>query len=80
MALYVDDYGAVETSYVIAASLINPYDTSTQTSALWLLVLILDVGDEPISTVFTYPSRVLRDGAFETLCHVLKRETLNEHV
>lgn len=80
MALYIDDYGTVDTTYIISATLVDPPDASPSSSNRWLILMVLNVGDEPVNMAFSYPSRVLRDGAFENLCELLRKAALNARV
>ncbi len=65
MALYTDDYGMLDTRYIVHACLINPCEEPAGEE--YLIGLILHVGPEAFRCSMAYPTRQRRDAAFEEL-------------
>jgi hypothetical protein len=68
--LYVDDYGLVDTAYLVHAFPLNPCPAHETDPEEWLIALLLHVGTKVRRATLVYPTRALRDQAFETLCRV----------
>ncbi len=75
MSIYVDDYGIVDTQYIVHACMIDPCAEDSGLKPEYLIAFWLHVGHQghPCST--SYPQRHLRDMAFEQLVALVKRET-----
>jgi hypothetical protein len=73
MALYIDDYTIVDTSYLVHACMVNPdHDAPPRTP--YLLCILLHVGDLVHPCAIEYPTRASRDTAFEALLALVREE------
>jgi hypothetical protein len=72
MAMYVDDYGIVDTEYIVDATPMNP--SEEHGIAEYVIGIILHVGMHSHCVAHVYPTRALRDAAFEQLCALIKQE------
>ena len=71
MAMYVDDYGIVDTEYIVDATPINPSEDGVTE---YVIGIVLHVGMHSHCVAHVYPTRALRDAAFEQLCALIKQE------
>jgi hypothetical protein len=70
--IYADDYGIVDTQYLVFASMLNARDEDDDHDD-FLIILVLHVGHHGHNTAISYPSRSLRDAAFERLVALVQR-------
>jgi hypothetical protein len=75
MSMYVDDYGMIDTHYIIHACMIDPCTEHPGEKPEYLIGLLLHVGHQGHQCSVSYPQRHLRDMAFEQLVAMVKRET-----
>jgi hypothetical protein len=75
MSMYVDDYGMIDTHYIIHAAMIDPCTEHPGEKPEYLIGLLLHVGPQGHMCSISYPQRHLRDMAFEQLVTMVKRET-----
>ena len=66
--LYVDEYGLVDTSYLVHASPFNPCGEDDCEPQSWFIGLLFHVGTKAHHATLVYPTRAHRNQAFETLC------------
>ena len=71
--LYVDAYNILDLSYVVYAFPLNPCEADPDTPEEWLIAVLLHVGKKGHQGTMSYPTRQVRDEAFETLCQHLRR-------
>ena len=72
--MYVDEYGCVDTAYVVHACMVDPCKEHAQEAPEYLIGLILHVGASGHTVSISYPNRGLRDAAFEELMRLVKTE------
>jgi len=72
MALYTDDYSIVDTAFIAHAVPINPCPEHGEPD--WLIGLLLAIGDRGYQVAQCYPTRALRDLAFERIVARMQRE------
>lgn len=65
--MYVDDYVILDTAYIIHAFPINPCPDHPEDSD-FLIGVLLGIGKRAERCALAYPTRQLRDDAFEQLC------------
>jgi hypothetical protein len=68
--LYVDEYGLVDTSCLVHAIPVDHSPDESDDAQEWHIVMILSVGDTAVPALMKYPTRGLRDQAFEALCAI----------
>ena len=75
MGMYADDYGIVDTSYIVHACMIDfePCEEHPDTKSEYLIGLLLHVGQGHQCSI-SYPQRSLRNMAFEQIVALVKRE------
>lgn len=74
--IYCDDYGILDTDYLVFASTLSP--TSDEDDQDYLITLVLHVGHHGHATAICYPTRTLRDAAFEKIVALVQRRRLIE--
>ena len=74
MTMHVDDYNHLDVSYIIQAFLLNPCDHEDHAEIHdeWSIALLLGIGKKGYKTSMAYPTRQLRDDAFEKIGMLLK--------
>ncbi len=75
MSMYADDYGCIQTDYIVHAAMIDPCVDHPGIKPEYLIGLLLHVGHQGHPCSISYPQRHLRDMAFEQLMAIVKRET-----
>jgi hypothetical protein len=73
--LHLDDYAILDTSYIVHAVPINP--CAEHDDGDYLIGLVLHVGHQAFQVAQAYPTRALRDQAFEQIQAVM-RATVRE--
>ncbi|HEX6827094.1 MAG TPA: hypothetical protein VF077_12325 [Nitrospiraceae bacterium] len=71
--MYVDDYCMIDTAYIIHACLVNPCPDHPDDHP-WLIGLLLGIGTKRERCTLAYPTRALRDQAFEQLGALVRAE------
>jgi hypothetical protein len=75
MSMYVDDYGCIQTDYIVHACMIDPCAEHPGEKPEYLIGFLLHVGHQGYQSSISYPQRHLRNMAFEQLMALVKRET-----
>jgi hypothetical protein len=65
--MYVDDYTVLDVSYLIHAFPLNPCAEHPTDPEEWLIAALLHVGKKAHRATLSYPTRQLRDKAFEAI-------------
>lgn len=73
MALFVDDYAIFDTAYLIHAFPVNP-DDDAPPGTPYLLCVATHLGQHASECTVQYPTRALRDAAFEDLVALVRKE------
>lgn len=71
---YIDEYAIVDLSYLVHAVPVNPCEEHAHED--YLLGLLLHVGHQGYQVAHAYPTRALRDAAFEKICALIQQEQL----
>jgi hypothetical protein len=71
--MYVDDYCIIDTDFIIHAFPINPCPDHPEDSE-YLIGVLLGIGKRAERCSLVYPTRPLRDAAFEQLCALVRME------
>lgn len=70
MTMYMDEHGMLDTAYLLHA---RPGDPNQDTpGAEYSIDVLLGFGERTKRCYLTYPSRPLRDTAFERLCALVR--------
>ena len=82
MAMYVDEYGIIDTNCLVHAVPIDPCaqcdDENHHHTNEYVIHLLLAVGGQGYQLAQMYPTKGLRDAAFEKLCAKVQQEQLIE--
>lgn len=73
--IFVDDYNIVDLSYLVQAFPLNPCAAHPTDPEEWLIAVLLHVGKAKHCTTMSYPTRALRDDAFEAIGQRVRVET-----
>ena len=65
--MYVDEYAILDVSYLVHAFPLNPCAEHPGDPEAWLIAGLLHVGKKAHQVTLSYPTRQLRDAAFETI-------------
>jgi len=78
MSLYADDYGIVDTTYIVHACMVDPCEEHPEERPTYLIGFVLHVGQRSHQCSIEYPQRSLRDAAFEDIVRLVKQEAKRE--
>ncbi len=70
MTIHVDDYGIVDTHYIVHAIPVDPCEEHGDNQ--WLIGMILHVGHQAFQVAQGYPTRERRDAAFEAIAALIQ--------
>ena len=73
--LYIDEYAILDVSYIIHAFPLNPCVEHPADPEEWLIAVLLHVGKKAHRATLSYPTRQLRDEAFEAIGAMLSPHT-----
>lgn len=73
--MYVDDYALLDVSYLVHAFPLNPCAEHPTDPEEWLIACLLHVGKKAHRCTLSYPTRALRDEAFEAIGAMLSPST-----
>jgi hypothetical protein len=81
MSLHLDDTNIIDLHYLVFAQPLPTCDECTEepaAAAPWKIAVILHVANQAFPTTLDYPTRGLRDAAFEAIIERLKRQRTME--
>lgn len=73
MSMHVDDYNILDTSFIIHALPLDPCEHE-QDGEDYLIGVLLGVGKKGVHITLPYPTRPLRDAAFEEIAALVKAQ------
>ena len=73
--LYVDEYAILDVSDLVHVFPLNPCGEHPTDPEEWLIAVLLHVGKKAHQVTLSYPTRQLRDEAFETIGALLQPHT-----